>query len=283
VTAAERERLERLLGNEFDMGFRRRALWLVDALDLAPELDVLDLGCGPGWYLHALSQVADVRLTAIDRDPERVAAAAALGVADVHLGDAQRLPFPDARFDRVLFTEVLEHLPDDAAALAEVARVLRPGGVLALTVPHADFPKLWDPVNPVWIALGGQPIRRGPVAGIWSNHERLYRPADVAERISAAGLEVERVAELTHYAFPFTALLVYGFGKPLLEHGLLPERLRRTADRFSAEENTAGALGPLNLARRPFVWVDRLNERAGVRTKRTWMNVAVKARKPDGS
>ena len=59
-------------------------------------------------------------------------------------GDATRLPFPDDTFDRVIASEVLEHIPDDAAALAELVRVLQPGGTIAVTVPT------WLPEQVCW-------------------------------------------------------------------------------------------------------------------------------------
>ena len=59
-------------------------------------------------------------------------------------GDALRLPFPDDTFDRIIASEVLEHIPDDAGALAELARVLRPGGTIAVTVPA------WLPEQVCW-------------------------------------------------------------------------------------------------------------------------------------
>ena len=51
-------------------------------------------------------------------------------------GDALHLPFADGTFDRVIASEVLEHIPDDVAAMTELARVLRPGGTMAVTVPR---------------------------------------------------------------------------------------------------------------------------------------------------
>jgi SAM-dependent methyltransferase len=282
VTPERAALLDRLLANELDVAYRRRARWLIEALELdgAPQARVLDVGCGPGWYLHAISRLYGNDLTAVDADPARVDAASALAVAEVRLGDAQELPFADATFDRVLMSEVLEHLPDDARALREVHRVLRPGGILALSVPHVRYPALYDPISVVWGALGGAPLRRGPVVGIWTNHERLYEPVDLVGRIREAGLDAERVQELTHYCFPFTGLLVYGIGKPLLERGLVPERLSRSADRFRGEENAGAGANPINVARRAFDAVDALNERPRARTRGTFVNIAVQARKP---
>jgi SAM-dependent methyltransferase len=95
---------------------------------------------------------------------------------------------------------VLEHVEDDRAALRELHRVLRPGGALAISVPHADYPWLWDPLNRAWRALGGRPLRGAQPAGIWSLHRRLYWPADLAQRVSEAGFAVDWVEEATHTA-----------------------------------------------------------------------------------
>lgn len=273
--------LDRLLANEADMAFRRRARVLLGYLELRDGLRVLDCGCGMGFYLLAMGKLWDLRLVGLDGDPDRLRQAASRSVpAELVLGDAQQLPFADASFDAVLMSEVLEHVPDDGLALREVSRVLKPGGVLAVSVPHARFPFLWDPINAVWIALGGSPIRRGPIAGIWSNHERLYLPQELAECARSAGLTVEALREATHYCVPLSHFLVYGIGKPLVERELLPRGLRGSADRFSGLENTGALTNPFNAGRALFRLVDRLNDRPGAAAKRSFVNVLLKARKP---
>ncbi len=277
----DRATLERLVANELDMAYRRRVFRLVEWLELEDGLDVLDLGCGEGFWLLALQRLRDLHLIGVDADAGRLRSAKARGArASLVEADAQALPFLDASFDRILLTEVLEHLPDDRAALRETSRVLRPGGVLAISVPHARYPFWWDPINATWTALGGRPIRSGPIAGIWSNHVRLYDAPTLAERVRDAGLEVEVLEESTHYSVPFSHFVVYGIGKPLLEHGLVPRRLLASTDRFAGEQNTGSRLNPFNAVRRLFRLVDRLNDRAFAARKRTFVNVLVKARKP---
>jgi SAM-dependent methyltransferase len=277
----DRQLLDRLLANEADMAFRRRVPILLDYLDLHDGERVLDCGCGMGFYLFVMARLRRLELVGLDTDVERLQWAARERVpAQLVEGDAERLPFDDASFDKVLMSEVLEHLADDRAALAEVRRVLRPGGVLAVSVPNASFPFWWDPINAVWTRLGGAPIRRGPLVGIWTNHVRLYRADDLASRVAEARLDVERVEETTHYCFPFIHFLVYGVGKPLFERGLLPGPLRASADRFGGERNQGSRLDPFNLVRRVFGLVDRLNERPAAAGKRTYMNVLLKAQKP---
>ena len=175
--------------------------------------------------------------------------------------------------------QVLEHLHDDRRALAEVRRILKPGGVLALSVPHARYPFLWDPINRAWTGIGGRPLRSGPLVGIWTHHERLYRPAELVGRLLEAGFTVDAVDEATHFSFPFVHFLVYGIGKPLLERGMLPESLRASADRFSAEHNRGDLRNPVNLGVAVFRAVDRLNDRPVVASRGTFVNVLVKARK----
>jgi ubiquinone/menaquinone biosynthesis C-methylase UbiE len=281
LTSADHELLERLLTNEADMAFRRRVHVLLDYLELSDGADVLDCGCGMGFYLLAMQQLRDLRLTGLDADRDRLRYAEEVGVrATLVEGDVEALPFADASFDRVLMSEVLEHVHDDAAALREVHRVLRPGGVLAISVPHARYPFWWDPFNATWTALGRSPIRSGPVVGIWTNHERLYEPSALSRVVHEAGLRVESLDEATHFSVPFEHFLVYGIGKPLIERGLLPGRLRASTDRFAGLENRRSRFDPFNLARSLFRAVDRLNDRPGARRPRTFVNVLVKARKP---
>ncbi|HEX6288537.1 MAG TPA: glycosyltransferase [Herpetosiphonaceae bacterium] len=278
----DRRKLEVLLRNEADMAFRRRAFRLLEWLELRDGERVFDCGCGMGFYLMALGELRSLRLVGLDGDVERLHWAQREEVPAALLnGNILRLPFPDATFDKVLMSEVLEHIDDDRGALQELYRVLKPGGILALSVPHARYPFWWDPINHIWIALGGQPIRSGPIAGIWSNHERLYEPEVLVQRFRDAGFEIEIAEEATHYSFPLIHFLVYGIGKPLIEHNLLPSTLRKSADRFSGAQNSGSLLNPINLGLAIFRLIDRLNDTPRVARKRTFVNVLVKARKPD--
>ncbi len=97
------------------------------------------------------------------------AAAAALSA------DATRLPFPDGAFDAVIAAEILEHVPDDAAAMAEIARVLRPGGTVAVTVPA------WLPERICW-ALSSE------YHEVPGGHVRIFTRAELTAKLTAAGL-----------------------------------------------------------------------------------------------
>jgi SAM-dependent methyltransferase len=102
--------------------------------EFLPQLrgEVLDVGCGRKPYRHL---VAASRYVGVDIDSP---VTRALGAADLFY-DGSRLPFPDASFDAVLCSQVLEHVFTPEAFLAEIHRVLRPGGVLLLATPFA-----WD-------------------------------------------------------------------------------------------------------------------------------------------
>ncbi|HSD10058.1 MAG TPA: glycosyltransferase [Candidatus Binatia bacterium] len=281
LTGGDQHVVDRLLANEADMAFRRRARTLLGYLDLADGDRVFDCGCGMGFYLMTMAKLRRVRLVGLDESRERLRWASREAVpAALVQGDIECLPLASASIEKVLMSEVLEHLRDDRAALREVHRILEPGGVVAISVPHANYPFLWDPLGRLWAGLGGRPIRRGPLVGIWTGHRRLYWPADLARRVTEAGFAIERLEEATHYSFPLEHFLVYGVGKPLFERGLLPGPLRRSADRFAGERNSGSRLDPLNWVRAVFRRIDRLNERPETARRRTFVNVLVKARKP---
>jgi len=152
---------------------------------------VLDLGCGGGRHaFEAHRRGADV--VAFDSDAgetkdtaalmaamraEGQAPAGTLGTA-VN-GDALKLPFADGSFDRVIAAEVLEHIGEHARAADELARVLVPGGVMAVTVPR------WWPERICW-ALADE-YHAPAVPG---GHVRIYRRAGLRRLLEGAGLSV---------------------------------------------------------------------------------------------
>jgi SAM-dependent methyltransferase len=280
----EQERLlGRLLRNESDTAYRRRVRWVLRRLAPEPGQAILDVGTGMGFYLKAVSALwPDVPLAGLDLDTE------ALAYAKAHLGDRallarariEELPFADGSFDRIILSEVLKHLDDDAAGLQEVVRVLAPGGLLAITVPPARFSGWFDPLNRALKALRFPPVRRGPLAGIWANHVRLYAPEELYSLVRSQGLRILDTAKLTHYCFPGSQFLVYTVGKTLLQRGLLPEAVARSTDRFRGAENRQNRWNPLTWALGLLNWADRWNEHPGLmRNARTFVNLAVLASK----
>jgi SAM-dependent methyltransferase len=104
---------------------------------LRPGLDLVDVGCGPGTITTGLATaVAPGRVWAFDRDPEAVAEARRrLPDATVAVADAAALPLPDDAADIAWSHALLEHVADPVAALREMGRVVRPGGVVVAVSP----------------------------------------------------------------------------------------------------------------------------------------------------
>jgi ubiquinone/menaquinone biosynthesis C-methylase UbiE len=284
LTPAQIERLDVLLRNESDVAYKRRVRRMLAYLDLAPGQVVLDCGTGMGFYSKAILDLLPAcRVTGIDFEDRVLRYAqghlAARGVALIR-GDIHHLPYAAECFDRVVMSEVLEHLRDDAAALQEVKRVIKPGGILAMTVPNQHYPYWYDPINRLSEAIRRQPIRRGPFAGIWANHERLYTVDGVVGVVEEAGFRIECVEQLTHYCFPATQTIVYTIGKGLIDHNLLPGFIARSTHRFRGEDNAGSALNPLNWILALFNWIDHFNEDPQrMARKHTFVNIAIKARK----
>jgi SAM-dependent methyltransferase len=149
---------------------------------------LLDLGCGGGRHAFAAFRLG-ARVVALDAQAEEIAKVrntigamveAAEVPSDEEAGvvqaDALRLPFLDSSFDRIIASEVLEHIDEDQTAMSELARVLRPGGTIAVTVPR------FGPEAVNW-ALSRE------YHDVEGGHVRIYRRSTLVDRLRRAGLK----------------------------------------------------------------------------------------------
>jgi len=156
--------------------------------DFAPPerpLRILDAGCGTGGMLDLYRTWPDVEAVGVDLSPEALRFSRERGHRRLVGGDLAYLPFPDDAFDVVSALDVIEHTPDDGRAVAEIRRVLRPGGILVASVPAYQF--LWGPHD---VAL---------------HHHRRYGGREFAALLREAGLLVEKQTHLVTALFPLAA------------------------------------------------------------------------------
>ncbi len=279
----DKQVIEHMTRNEADMAFKKRVETIFEWLNPQPDDLILDMPCGRGFYLNMLRYASESRVVGAELDwPVLLKAQQHVGhLPDIHLNNANiyALPYADNTFDSVILSEILEHIEDDVAGLREIYRVLKPGGVVAITVPNANYPFWWDPINKSLETLFNTHISRGPLAGIWANHVRLYTADQLRESVLGADFHVEEERAFTHYSFPFIHNLVYGLGMPLLESGLLPSKMATAADRTTFDKNDGSLLNPINLGLKVFNYFDRKNvisEPPG----RSTVNLCIKGRKP---
>lgn len=158
-------------------------------LGLRPSQALLDVGCGSGRHtFEALTRGA--RVLSVDLDgavlKDVVAMSAALRLEGGFRpgteswctnGDVTRLPIAGATFDKVIASEVLEHVADDRGALKELARVIKPGGTLVCTVPRSWPERICWRLSEEYHAVAG-------------GHVRIYRRADLEEKLATAGFVI---------------------------------------------------------------------------------------------
>ena len=158
-------------------------------LGVRPGDRLLDLGCGFGRHAFEAARrgarvvacdMSDAELKEVRATFGAMAEAGQVaeeGCTGAVNGDAVHLPFTDAAFDRVIASEVMEHIPNDSGAMHELARVLRPGGTIAVTVPA------WLPEKVCWMLSDEYhaPFVEG-------GHVRIYTEDELRVRMRSAGL-----------------------------------------------------------------------------------------------
>jgi SAM-dependent methyltransferase len=146
----------------------------------ARDLDILDFGCGTGTMLGHLARFGDPG--GVDIDESAIDFCHQRGVDAARRIEPGPLPYADASFDLVTALDVIEHIEDDRATLAELDRVLRPGGHLLVAVPAMPF--LWGPQDEI------------------SQHFRRYTAPVLRERLREAGFAVHRLSYFNTILFP---------------------------------------------------------------------------------
>lgn len=189
---------------------------------LLPAGHVLNAGCGAGSFTLKLLD-AGYRVTSVDASEPFVSHLAAELArrgrpdSDVVVGDLHRLAFADGTFDGVVSGEVLEHLADDRAAVREFARVLRPGGAVAVSVPANPWRYDWT--------------------DRWAGHERRYTEDGLRGVLEDAGLTA---VDVVAYGFPVT-----GFYHRHVYRRMLRRRLEADAGDLGAPRGAAQRMAPL--------------------------------------
>jgi ubiquinone/menaquinone biosynthesis C-methylase UbiE len=274
--------VQHMTRNEADMAFKKRVQTIFEWIDPQDGDLILDCACGRGFYLNMFRYVSACRLVGLELDwPVIQKAKRNVGhLPRIMLNNANTyaLPYADNRFDAVILSEILEHVERDVDCLREVWRVLKPGGVAAITVPNANYPFWWDPINKTLETVFHTHIGNGPLAGIWANHVRLYTAEHLRSAVEQAGFVVEEERAFTHYSFPFIHNLVYGLGKPLLESGVMPEAMVNAADRTAFDKNDGSLLNPINLGLKALNLFDRGNVISEQRGRST-VNLCIRGRK----
>ena len=208
-----KQRAEKLLATTADKALKRRACWMMENLDPKDDERILDAGCGDGFYLHLINSLtSNAHLTGMDIDKRALLSArknlSSNKIKLVNSDLIKKTPFKNNEFDKILISEVMEHLKDDVTGLKELKRILRPGGLLIISVPSHEYPLLWDPPNWFLEKLFGKHIKMGYWAGIWNQHKRLYRPNQLENSIEKAGLKLKTIKSLTWWCLPFNHHIV---------------------------------------------------------------------------
>jgi SAM-dependent methyltransferase len=209
---------------------------VLDLLALVPGERVLDIGVGPGLLAHDLARLVGEtgRVTGIDLSPDMVAVAQNrlrdLPQAELRTGEATVLDIPDASLDAVVSTQVFEYVVDVPRALAEVHRVLRPGG--RVLILDTDWRSL------VWHS--SDQTRMDRALACWDDHlHDPHLPARLGPMMRRAGFEMRRVEILpmltpryqpVSYAAGMLRSIFAFVGRNAAQHGLSDQEVQAWQD-----------------------------------------------------
>jgi demethylmenaquinone methyltransferase / 2-methoxy-6-polyprenyl-1,4-benzoquinol methylase len=188
------DRYSALLSLGQDPRWRR---FLVTRIEAAARDTVLDVATGTGAVARELLARTGCNVVGLDQSPEMLAEARRRLPASVKLveGTAQGLPFADASFDGLTFTYLLRYVPDPAATLRELARVVKPGGSIAgleFAVPRGIWRPLWELYVRLGLPVAGRAISKG-----WADVGDFLGPSI---RDFYARWPEERLLEAWHHA-----------------------------------------------------------------------------------
>ncbi len=148
------------------------------------ERTILDVGCGTGAMSVRLKKWG--KLVSADFSPLALQFSRRRGLESLVRADAMKLPLGTGQFDVLIAMDMLEHLPDDKAALDEFHRVLKPGGMLIATVPA--YPHLWSEHD------------------VAAMHFRRYLRPELLRRVSDAGFKIEKLSHTMTTLYPIVAV-----------------------------------------------------------------------------
>lgn len=145
--------------------------------------DILDVGCGTGKNMEEFMKVG--RVAGIDVSPEAIAFCKKRGLKSVLIGDATHMPFAPGKLDVVVALDVIEHVDEDGA-VGEMRRILKPGGILIVTVPA--FSWLWSQWDVVL------------------HHRKRYTASSLQDVLTRNGFEIRKISYL--YSFLVVPALI---------------------------------------------------------------------------
>lgn len=218
-----------------DMALKRRARKIIEGLDLKPGEKILEVGCGNGYYLSLLNRLGlKLNLVGIDNDSLALKDGVKfIGDKKVKLilADASKIPFANESFDKIVMSEVIEHVADEKKVLKEIFRVLKKEGILSLTTCNINYPFFWDPVNWILQHFFNTHIKSGFWAGFWNQHSRLYTKEQVEGLVKKAGFQIADAQILTSWCLPFNHYIVNFIAK-LFYSNKLPKNLSQGMNKF---------------------------------------------------